>query len=59
MGKSGGKVLGGFGHFCGLDSLALAMHVTFCSLLGFGEVLGDIFDVDEWPGDIIFFSDSL
>ena len=59
MGKSGGQVFGGFGHFCGSYSLALAAHVTCLSLLGFGELLSDIFDVDEWIGEIVFFSNSL
>jgi hypothetical protein len=29
------------------------------SFLGFREILGKIFYIDEWPGEIIFFVDSL
>ncbi len=37
----------------------LATHVPLLSFLGFREVLGDVFYIDEWPGEIIFFADSL
>jgi hypothetical protein len=35
------------------------MHVPLLSFLGFREVLGDIFYIDEWSGEIISFADSL
>jgi hypothetical protein len=37
----------------------LAAHVPLLSFLGFREVLGDVFYIDEWPGEIISFADSL
>jgi hypothetical protein len=41
------------------DSLALVAHLPLLSFLGFGEVLGNVFYIDEWPGEIISFADSL
>ncbi len=35
------------------------MHVSLLSFLGFREVLGDVFYIDEWPGEIISFVDIL
>ncbi len=35
------------------------MHVPLLSFLGFREVLGNVFYIDEWPGEIISFADSL
>jgi hypothetical protein len=29
------------------------MHVPLLSFLGFREVLGNVFYIDEWPGEII------
>ncbi len=37
----------------------MAAHVPFLSFLGFREVLGNVFYINEWPGEIIFFADSL
>jgi hypothetical protein len=37
----------------------LAAHVPLLSFLGFREVLGDVFYIDEWPGEIISFANSL
>jgi hypothetical protein len=37
----------------------LATHVPFLSFLGFREVLCNVFYIDEWPGEIISFADSL
>ncbi len=37
----------------------MAAHVPLLSFLGFREVLGDIFYIDEWPEEIISFADSL
>ena len=59
VGKSGGHIIGRCSHFCGSDSLALAVHVSLLSFLGFREGLGNIFYTDEWPGEIITFADSL
>jgi hypothetical protein len=59
LGNIGSCVLGGFSHFCLSDSLALAAHVPLLSFLGFREVLGNVFYIDEWPGEIISFADSL
>ena len=53
MGQSSGQVFGGFGNFCGADSLTLAVHMSFWSLLGCWEEFCNIFDVDERPGEII------
>jgi len=33
--------------------------VPLLSFLGYREVLGDVFYIDEWPGEIIFFANSL
>jgi hypothetical protein len=33
--------------------------VPLLSFLGFREVLGNVFYIDEWPGEIISFADSL
>jgi hypothetical protein len=59
VGKSGWCVFCRFGYFCRSDSLALAVHVPLLSFLGFREVLCGIFYIDEWPGEIISFADSL
>jgi hypothetical protein len=59
VGKSGWCVLCRFSHFHRLDSLALAAHVPLLRFLGFRELLGDVFYIDEWPGEIISFADSL
>ncbi len=37
----------------------LAAHVSLLSFLGFREVLCNVFYIDEWPGEIISFADSL
>ncbi len=37
----------------------MAVHVPLLSFLGFREVLGNVFYIDEWPGEIISFADSL
>ncbi len=37
----------------------LAAHVPLLSFLGFREKLGNVFYIDEWPGEIISFADSL
>ncbi len=37
----------------------MAAHVPLLSFLGFREVLGGIFYIDEWPGEIISFANSL
>jgi hypothetical protein len=42
-----------------VGSLALAAHVPLLSFLGFREVLCDIFYIDEWPGEIISYANSL
>jgi hypothetical protein len=54
-----GQVFGGFGDFCGVDFLTLAAHVSLLSLLRCLEEFRDIFDVDEWPGEIIAPADGL
>ena len=59
MGVSGRRVLGGFSYFHGPDTLPLAVHVSILSFHLFREILGDIHDIDEWPGEIITFADSL
>ncbi len=41
--KSGWCILCRFGHFCRLDSLALAAHEPLLHFLGFREVLGTFF----------------
>ena len=53
VGKCGGCVLSRFGYFCWLDSLVLAAYVPLLGFLGFREVLSNVFDIDEWPGEII------
>ncbi len=47
VGKSGWCILCRFGHFHQSDSLALAAHVPLLSFLGFREVLGGVFYIDE------------
>ncbi len=37
----------------------MAVHVPLLSFLGFREVLGNVFYIDERPGEIISFADSL
>ncbi len=37
----------------------MAAHVPLLSFLGFREVLCDVFYIDEWPGEIISFANSL
>ncbi len=37
----------------GTDTLALSLHVAFLGFLGFGEMAGDIFDVDQKPRVIV------
>ena len=59
VGQNSGQVFGGFGNFCGADSLPLATHTSLLSLLGCREECCDIFDVDEWPGEIIAPADGL
>ncbi len=59
VGNIGWHVLGGFSHFCWSDFLALAAHVPLLIFLRLREVLGDVFYIDEWPGEIISFADSL
>ena len=39
--------------------MALAAHVPLLSFLGFGEVLCNVFYIDEWPREIISFANSL
>ena len=41
------------------DVLALAAHVALLGLLGIGEKIIDIFDVDEGPGEAVSFVDGL
>ena len=45
--------------FGGPDALALAAHVALLGLLGIGEKIIDIFDVDEGPGEVVSSADSL
>ncbi len=59
VGKSGWCVFCWFGHFCQSDSLALAVHVPLLSFLRFRDVLGNVIYIEEWPGEIISFADSL
>ncbi len=37
----------------------MAAHVPLLNFLGFREVLGDVIYIDEWPGEIISFANSL
>ncbi len=37
----------------------MAAHVPLSSFLGFGEVLCNVFYIDEWPREIISFANSL
>ncbi len=37
----------------GMDTLALSVHVAFLGFLRFGEMPGDIFDVDQRPRVIV------
>ena len=39
--------------------MALGAHVPLLSFLGFGEVLCNVFYIDEWPREIISFVNSL
>ncbi len=59
VGQSDGHVLSGFSNFSGADSLTLATHMPLLSLLGSREKFHDIFDIDEWPGEIIAVADGL
>ncbi len=42
----------------GLDALALSLHVTHLSLLGFRKILGNIFNVDERPSAVVALSNG-
>jgi hypothetical protein len=43
-----------------LIRLPVVRHAcALLSFLGFREVLGDVFYIDEWPGEIISFADGL
>ena len=59
VGNVGWYVFGRFSHNCRAGSLALAAHVPLLSFLGFREVLGDVFYIDEWPAEINSFTNSL
>ena len=39
--------------------MTLATHMPLLSLLGSREKFHDIFDIDEWPGEIIAVADGL